>query len=121
MPGRYLSLASCDMTHNWRMTLMAATSGTLRLIIGDPNTQWMKSWTGRSISLSYEACRIRQGDQPGHYRYALSVSKSKEPAAPTSGLGKKVDDAYTGAWMTVFMVVLAPFVLIGAAVSKAID
>ena len=74
---------------------------------------------GRSISLSHEACRIRQGDQPGHYRYALSVSKSKEPATSTSGLGKKVDDAYTGAWMTVFTVLLAPFVLIGAAVSKA--
>lgn len=76
---------------------------------------------GRYVSLSHEACRVHQGDQAEHYRYALSVSKRQEPATSTSGLGKKVDDAYTGAWMTVFMVVLSPFVLIGAAVSKTID
>ena len=76
---------------------------------------------GRYVNVSQQPCRVRHGDQAEHYRYVLSVSKREKPASSTSELGKKIDEAYTGAWMTVFVVVLAPFALIGAAVSKAID
>lgn len=76
---------------------------------------------GRYVNVSQQPCRVRHGDQAEHYRYVLSVSKREKPASSTSELGKKIDESYTGAWMTVFVVVLAPFALIGAAVSKAID
>ena len=76
---------------------------------------------GRYVSVSQQPCLVRHGDQAEHYRYTLSVSKREKPASSTSELGKKIDEAYTGAWMTVFVVVLAPFALIGAVLSKAID
>ena len=76
---------------------------------------------GRYVSVSQQPCLVRHGDQAGHYRYTLSVSKREKPASSTSELGKKIDEAYTGALVTVFVVVLAPFALIGAVISKAID
>jgi len=36
-------------------------------------------------------------------------------------VGDKIDDAYEGVWITVLMIPLLPFVLVGWAVDKATD
>lgn len=75
----------------------------------------------RYISVNTTECRIRQYDQTGTHRYAVSLSENTVTAQSKRGLGDKIDDAYEGAWITVLMIPLLPFVLIGWAVDKATD
>ncbi|PCR94501.1 hypothetical protein CP336_21675 [Pseudomonas fluorescens] len=75
----------------------------------------------RHVEVSGGGCRDRQGDPRDVYRFDLQVRESIETAAPKRGLSDKFHDAYGNAWMTVFVIVLLPFVLIGAAVDAATD
>ena len=75
----------------------------------------------RYISVNTTQCRIRQYDQTGTHRYAVSLSENTVTAPSERGVGDKIDDAYEGVWITVLMIPLLPFVLVGWAVDKATD
>lgn len=76
----------------------------------------------RYASLSSDACQAPCGEPAGSYTYGLDakLERAEAPKAKRS-LGDKFDDAYIGAWTTVFVIALLPLVLIGLAVDKATD
>lgn len=77
---------------------------------------------GRYASLNSDACQAGRGELAGSYAYGLDAKLERAEAPKAKrGLGDKFDDAYIGAWTTVFVIALLPLVLIGLAVDKATD
>jgi len=88
-----------------------------------PNSEGRARNVGdRYASLSSDACQAGRGESAGSYAYGLDakLERAEAPKAKRS-LGDKFDDAYIGAWTTVFVIALLPLVLIGLAVDKATD
>ncbi|SEO79730.1 hypothetical protein [Pseudomonas sp. NFACC39-1] len=75
----------------------------------------------RYVGVNATECGARQYDHPEAYRYVLSLSEDILSPAPKRGLADKVHDAYGAVGMTVFVIALLPFVLVGWAVDKASD
>jgi hypothetical protein len=75
----------------------------------------------RYISVDTGECKVDEFDKSETYRYSLSLSEQTVFVPPKRGLGDDVEDAYVGAWMTVFMIAVLPLVLVGLVVDKATD
>lgn len=75
----------------------------------------------RYINLSATGCEARRYDPPETHRYTLRLSEDTLTAPSERGLGDKIHDGYEAVGITVLVIVLLPLVLVGLAVSKAVD
>lgn len=75
----------------------------------------------RYVGLNAMECNVRRPDQSEPYRYVLSLSEGIVAPPSKPGLGDKIHDAYGAVGMTVFVIALLPFVMVGLAVDKATD
>ncbi|MGX1175887.1 hypothetical protein [Pseudomonas sp. R151218B TE3479] len=75
----------------------------------------------RYVGLYTTKCNSNRYDQSPTYRYALNLSESVLVPPSKQGLGDKIHDAYGAFGMTVFVIALLPFVLVGLAVDKITD
>lgn len=75
----------------------------------------------RYVSLNATDCGVPQYDRPEAHRYTVGLSEDIVAPPSKQSLGDKIHDAYGTVGMTVFVIALLPFVLVGLAVDKVTD